>query len=210
GEGGFAIQDSDFHGSGGVQDTSLVSPSVDMSDLTNPVVGFKQDYRPLGDNADVEVSVDGGETWQTVLAQTAAARGPREDVVPLPAAAGESDVRVRFHHYNADWDWWWQVDDVFIGNRDCVPAGEGGYVVGNVYDNADEGIVGATVTNLDADGQSAMTVATPEDENLDDGFYAIFSGTPGENAFQASANDYETQVQDVMVEHGDAVRADFT
>ncbi|NLG23052.1 MAG: hypothetical protein GX555_16650 [Actinomycetales bacterium] len=208
GAGGFAIQDSDEHGSGGIQDTSLVSPSVDMSDLTNPVVGFKQDYRPLGDNADVEVSVDGGATWETVLAQTAAARGPREDVVPLPMAAGASDVQVRFHHYNVDWDWWWQVDDVFLGNRDCVPAGDGGYVVGNVY-SGDDGVVGADVLNLDHDDQAATTTATPTDANLDDGFYWIFSGTPGTNSFEASAAQHGAVVEDVTVTHGEAVRQDF-
>ena len=53
GSGGFAIMDSDFYGSGGSQDTSLVTPSIDMSSLTAPVVGFRQDYNNLGDFADV-------------------------------------------------------------------------------------------------------------------------------------------------------------
>ena len=44
-----------------MQDTSLVSPVVDMSSLTDPVLGFKQDYNKLGDTADVDVSVDGGD-----------------------------------------------------------------------------------------------------------------------------------------------------
>ena len=102
-----------------------------MSSLTDPVVGFKQDYNNLGDTADVDVSVDGGETWETVLHQTTDVRGPREDVLPLPMAAGQSDVQVRFHYYDASYDWWWQVDDVFIGNRTCDPV-DGGLVVGNV------------------------------------------------------------------------------
>src|SRR5699024_1083027 len=37
GEGNFAVMDSDYFGSGGVQDTSLVSPSADMTALTSPV-----------------------------------------------------------------------------------------------------------------------------------------------------------------------------
>ena len=89
--------DSDYYGSAGEQDTSLVSPVIDMSSLTDPVLGFKQDYNNLGDIADVDVSVDGGATWETVLHQTTDVRGPREDVLPLPMAAGESDVQVRFH-----------------------------------------------------------------------------------------------------------------
>ena len=104
--------DSDYYGPSGVQDTSLVSPVVDMSSLTAPVVGFKQDYNNLGDIADVDVSVDGGATWETVLHQTSSVCGPREDVVQLPMAAGEPDVQVRFHNHEADYDWWWMVDDV--------------------------------------------------------------------------------------------------
>ena len=104
-----------------------------MSTLTAPVLGFKQDYNNLGDSADVDVSVDGGATWATVLHQTTDVRGPREDVLPLPMAAGQPDVQFRFHHYDADYDWWWEVDDVFIGNRTCDPVA-GGLVVGNVRD----------------------------------------------------------------------------
>src|SRR5690606_39269614 len=70
GEGNFAILDSDYFGSGSSQDTSLVTPLVDMSALTAPAVGFKQDWRGLGDDlADVDVSIDGGDTWTTVLSQ---------------------------------------------------------------------------------------------------------------------------------------------
>ncbi len=209
GEGNFAIMDSDYWGSGGIQDTSLVTPSVDMSELSTPVVGFKQDWRSLSTNADVDVSLDGGETWETVLAQTASDRGPVEKVLPLPQAAGQSDVQVRFHMYNSDYDWWWEVDDVFLGNRACVPTGEGGYVVGTVSGaDTQEGIVGATVTNLDTD-ESAVTSATPDDENLDDGFYWMFSQAPGSHPFEATARGFESVTQDVTVVHGDAVEADF-
>ena len=210
GEGNFAIMDSDYFGSGGEQDTSLVTPSTDMSALTEPVVGFKQDWRPLGDNADVDVSIDGGVTWTNVLAQTTAVRGPDEQVLPLPMAAGEADVKVRFHQYNSDWDYWWQIDDVFLGNRSCAPTGEGGYVVGTVSGtDSGEGIVGATVTNLDVPEEKAVTAATPADGNLDDGFYWLFSANPGTHPFEVAARGYESITQDIAVTHGDAVRADF-
>ncbi|WP_130013772.1 S8 family serine peptidase [Serinicoccus sediminis] len=211
GEGGFAVVDSDFYGSGGSQDTYLVSPSVDMSDLSEPVVGFQQDFYALGaDLADVELSTDGGETWTTVLSQDNSVRGPAEQVVQLPDAAGESDVRVAFHYHQASYAWWWQVDDVFLGNRACSPTGEGGYVVGNVYGEEDgEGVVGATVTNVDAPEESGTTMATPSDDNLDDGFYWLFSASPGTHPFEASARGFASTTQDVTVTASDAVRADF-
>ncbi|MFK5583852.1 S8 family serine peptidase [Serinicoccus sp. LYQ131] len=212
GEGGFATVDSDFYGSAGAQDTSLVTPSVDMSELSNPVVGFSQDYWHLGDDqANVELSVDGGETWSTVLTQDASVRGPNEVTVPLEEAAGEGDVKVAFHYLQGDYDWWWQVDDVFVGNRACAPTGDGGYVVGNVYGEEDgEGVVGATVTNVDAPEESGTTTATPSDENLDDGFYWLFSQSPGTHPFEASARGFSSVTQDVTVAASDTVRADFT
>ncbi|MGH3506511.1 MAG: carboxypeptidase regulatory-like domain-containing protein [Nocardioidaceae bacterium] len=209
GDGAFAIMDSDYYGSAGRQNTSLVTPMIDMSALTAPVVGFKQDYNNLGDIADVDVSIDAGATWQTVLHQTTDVRGPREDVIQLPMAAGQSQVKVRFHNYEADFDWWWEVDDVFVGNRTCDPV-PGGLVLGNVYDaNTDAAVNGATVTSLDAPGTSATTMPTPADAGLDDGFYWMFSALTGTHPFEAKANQYSTVSQSVEVAGDDATRADF-
>jgi len=43
--------------------------------------------------------------------------------VDLTAFAGSSQVFVRFHYLAAGWDWWWQIDRVFIGNdSNLLPA----------------------------------------------------------------------------------------
>ncbi|MDF1604202.1 S8 family serine peptidase [Nocardioides sp. YIM 152315] len=209
GEDGFAIVDSDEYGSGGEQDTSLVSPVVDMSDLTAPVVGFAQDYNNLGDSADVDVSVDGGATWETVLHQTTDVRGPRTDVLELPMAAGESAVQVRFRYYDASYAWWWEVDDVFIGNRTCDPV-EGGLVVGNVRGSTGRaGVDDATVTSLDNPDDTATTKATPDDPALDDGFYQLFSSQTGRHPFEASAEQYTSQTKTVNVPRNRTATANF-
>ncbi|GAA5142017.1 hypothetical protein GCM10023340_04810 [Nocardioides marinquilinus] len=209
GEGGFAIVDSDEYGSGGAQDTSLVSPVIDMSDLSAPVVGFKQDYYNLGDTADVDVSIDGGETWETVLSQTSSVRGPDEKVVQLPMAAGQPEVQVRWHYYDAGYNWWWQVDDVFVGNRTCDPV-RGGLVVGNVYGPTGRaGVNGATVTSLDKPDEKATTAPTPADPNLDDGFYWMFSSITGQHRFEATANQYGSQVKRLGVPNNWVVKGNF-
>ena len=210
GDGGFAIVDSDFYGDGSVQDTALVSPVVDMSALTAPVVGFRQDYNNLGDVADVDLSIDGGATWTTVLHQTTDVRGPRQDIVELPAAAGQAEVQVRFHYYDAEFAWWWEVDDVFVGNRTCDPI-QGGLVVGNVRDaRTSEGINGATVTSVDKPAETATSMGTPDDAALDDGFYWTFSTLTGRHPFKAEANQYTAATAQVDVDRNDAMRADFS
>ena len=72
-------------------------------------------------------------------------------------AAGQTDVRARFHYFNAFNALWWQVDDVVLGQTSCSPL-PGGLVVGNVLDrNTGAGLDGAAVANL-AGGPTA-TVA---------------------------------------------------
>lgn len=209
GEGNFAIADSDYYGSGGKQNTSLVSPVMDMSAVESPAIGFRQDYRPLGDKADVDLSLDGGQTWETVLAQTAAARGPRQEVIQIPQAVGKSEVQVRFHYYDADYNWWWEVDDFFHGSRACVPTG-GGMVVGEVNDNDGKGVSGATVVNKDDAEVTATTEATPDDENLGDGFYWLYDPEAGTKTYEASKANYQSDEQEVAVNDGDTAEANFT
>ena len=192
-----------------MQDTSLVTPSIDMTSLTSPVVGFKQDYRNLGDFTDVDVSIDGGATWTTVLHQEDDARGPREEVLQLPSAAGQADVKIRFHQYESDFDWWWQIDDVSIANRSCDPI-PGGLVVGTVRSAVTKnGINGATVTSLDKPDETATTRATPDDTKLSDGFYWMFSTITGSHRFEAAANQHASQTKRATVDADDATRVNF-
>ncbi len=210
GEGGFAIVDSDFYGMDGHQDTSLVSPSMDFSDVTSPAVGLRQLREVYNESADVDVSIDGGATWENVVHWTAPSGGPVLDYLALPSAAGQADVKVRFHYYDAFWGFLWQVDDVFLGERSCLPDVAGGYVVGNVYDTlTGDPVRGAKVTSLDNPSDVAVTKDTPSDTHLDDGFYWLFSHEVGVHPFEATARLRSSQVQDVTVPADGAVRADF-
>ncbi|GAA4452774.1 S8 family serine peptidase [Phytohabitans houttuyneae] len=202
GTGGFAMIDSDDYGTGGRQDTSLVSPVVDLTSVTTPVVRFNQDFRWLGsDRADVDLSLDGGATWTNLLRQAANVRGPRVTEIPIPQAAGQSRVQVRFHYYDASFEWWWEVDNVLIGSQvTCVPT-NGGLVVGHVRDANDNGYVnGATVTSDDRPSESAVTTATPDDTGLPDGFFWLFSSLTGTHPFTAKGGSYVSQTKDVDVE----------
>lgn len=87
GEGGFAIVDSDFYGPGTVQDTSLVSPTVDLSALSDPALEFDQSLLWTGiETADVDLSLDGGTTWETIATYDIGHEGPEHVVLPLPEA----------------------------------------------------------------------------------------------------------------------------
>ncbi|MEV4265685.1 S8 family serine peptidase [Kribbella sp. NPDC049584] len=209
GSGKFAVVDSDKYGSGGLQDTSLVSPVVDLSSVTAPVIRFNQDLNWYqGEKADVDLSVDGGATWTTTLTQIADVRGVKE--IAIPEAAGKSAVQVRFHYWDAAYAWWWEVDNVLIGSQvTCEPTG-GGLVVGNVKDANTSGFVNGAVVTHDGTTESATTVATPDDTGLNDGFYWLYSAADGDQSFTAKAGNYVSSTATVPVEADWTTTADFT
>lgn len=200
GSGGFANIDSDNIGQGLHQDSSLLSPSYDLSADTSPTLGFDTDYKAFSNSiADVDVSADGGATWTTAWHQTTASvTGPIHIDVPLTAYAGKSDVRLRFH-YTGTWAYWWQLDNVFVGQRSYDPV-PGGLIVGNVTDaNTKTGVNGASVTSTDNPADHTTTSATPDDPNLADGFYWTFSHLTGKHPVTAAASHYTAATATVNI-----------
>ncbi|MFF6957127.1 carboxypeptidase regulatory-like domain-containing protein [Streptomyces sp. NPDC008317] len=200
GSGGFANIDSDNIGQGLSQDSSLLSPSYDLTDVAAPVLGFDTDYKAFSNStADVDVSTDAGTTWTTVWHKTTTSvAGPTHVELPLADYAGKSDVRLRFH-YKGNWAYWWQLDNVFVGKRTYDPV-SGGLIVGNVTDsNTKAGVNGATVTSTDAPDDHTTTNATPDDPNLGDGFFWMFSHLTGKHPITATASKYTSATATVNV-----------
>ncbi|MEV5549725.1 carboxypeptidase regulatory-like domain-containing protein [Streptomyces sp. NPDC052309] len=208
GSGAFAVVDSDYIGCCEHQDSSLLSPVHDFSDHTLPRVSFDMDFQGYeGQSGSVDITTDGGATWTTVWSQTTNKTGHVE--VPLTEYAGAPAVQLRFH-FIATWGYWWELDNVFVGDRAYVPV-TGGLVAGTVTDaNTGDGVVGAVVTNTDATAQSAVTAATPDDPGLGDGFYWLFSGTVGNHSFTAVKSKYVSGAGTVRVAADTTTEADHT
>jgi subtilisin family serine protease len=93
---------------------------------------------------------------------------------------------------------------------ECVTTG-GGLVVGHVTDlNTGEGINGATVASAGAPEEATTTVATPDDPNLDDGFFWMFSSLTGSQEFTASSGAYQPETTTVDVAPGGATEISFS
>ena len=204
GTGSFAILDSDYAGSRNV-DAILRSPAMDFSGETTVILEFKYDFRwymyGLNEVADVDVSLNDGTTWTNVWRRSGADdRGPKTARVDISAlAAGQANVHVRFHYYNAKYEWWWQVDDVFLGNSTCLPA-TGGLVVGEVSD-ANTGAPVAAALRNDA-GYTAQ--ASLQNAPGDGAFYTLFAPT-GTHVVTATMAGYAPGVAAVVVTNGDAM-----
>ena len=110
-------------------DTSLISNEVDMSaaDSCSAVnLDFMTNFRNLtvgADRMDVDVSDDGGTTWNTELTIANDVGGfqalPGVDIsVDLSSYINADSIHVRFRYHNPDnsspWDWYAQVDDIAL------------------------------------------------------------------------------------------------
>jgi subtilisin family serine protease len=207
GTGGFAIAQSPG-GPGGELDSSLISPVVDLAGHEQPILRFRQDFVRLLDIARVDLSLDGGGTWDTLVEQLANVRGPREEIVPIPQAAGARAVRVRFHMSESAFNSRaWEIDDVFVGTRTCEPL-RGGLVLGHVRDrNTGAPLAGAVVTS--ERGETARSEATPDDPQLDDGFYWMFSSATGRHSFTATIDGYGADRESADVDASEVEEKDF-
>ena len=219
GEGNSAIIDSDWLGPDFTQDAELWTPNVDLTGIATPSVIFRTDFFAFTGNdpergpevADVDLSIDGGANWSTIWHETSSKRGPRLVTIPIPSAAGEPDARVRFHYYNANYEWWWQVDDVIVGTRDCDPIEGGGLLVGHVNDaNTSDPLDGATVASDDAPADTTTSFPTPADPGQGDGLYILYSSLTGEHPFTASRTNYSSDTDPVDVAPGTTTAHDFS
>jgi hypothetical protein len=208
GSGNFAIVDSDHSGAHHYQDTTLVTPVTDLTGDTSPQLEFSTDLQPaINSTATVEVSVDGGKNWTPVWSSAAypGAPGPRTVVLALPQAAGKPQVQARFT-YLGEWSQYWEIDDVFLGNRTCAQQ-QGGLVIGRVTDaKAGTALDGATVSG---GGGHAVTVDTPGDDTIGGGFYWLFTAS-GQQQLTATMTGYTPASSTIQVTAGKITRQDFT
>jgi hypothetical protein len=203
GSGNFAIADSDKFGTVNMT-TSLISPSVNLSSTASVALQFKYDYYDYSadfESANVDISIGGG-AWTNVWQRSGDDdRGPKTATLDITSlAAGQEDVRVRFRYADASFSWYWQVDDVVLGESVVCDPIPGGLVAGTVTEaSSGLGMVGVNIDN--SAGRSTTSFAENGDAAYD-GIYFLFqplnSGTTEPFTYRSSGvpgyPDYESQV----------------
>jgi N-acetylneuraminic acid mutarotase len=209
GSGAFAEIYSEGYGLNSQQDTSLVSPVVDLSGVADPEVDFDDEYvGAQGQTANLDVSLDGGTTWTTVWSPYNVNPGYEE--IPIPQAAGQSHVEVRFHFtMDGTSGRRWEIDNLLIGAKTCSPV-TGGIVDGVVTDaNTGGAVNGATVTSDSDSSESGTTGPTTADPTLPDGYYWMFSSHTGSTTFTATEGNYVATTGTATVKASAATRANL-
>jgi hypothetical protein len=197
GTGNFAIADSDNAGSGVSMDTELRSPVLDLSTQAQVTLTFKTDFRIYSGGqaevADVDVSTSGGVgPWTNVWRKTADYRGPKTEAVSLTAiAGGQANVMLRFHYYNAVYEYWWEVDDVQLGQ--CNPPTIGSAPIVWPAMAAQSGYLGTVVTyNLNI--SNTDSVSQTFDVLIDHNAWPTAASTPIGSVAAQSAQPFTVTV----------------
>jgi len=126
-EGTFMIVDSDAYGVGTDPDTGdpiyydmdeqLISPPFDCFGHSTVYLAFSHFfwyYAAQSDEiGDIDISVDGGP-WQNIMRTEGQNNSGWEVIDISDYAANQSNVRVRWHYYDANWEWGWLVDNFTI------------------------------------------------------------------------------------------------
>jgi len=115
----FAIVDSDEAGSGVTHDEELITAQMNCSGYDTVELRFNHVFRwwSSGGNeqGDVDVrSTATGGAWVNVANFSGGDHSGNVAIDISDFAVGQSDVDVRFHYYDAAFDYWWAVDDIEI------------------------------------------------------------------------------------------------
>jgi len=115
----FAFADSD--GAGQVDtDTELISPEVDASAATNLFISFDQYFRTYTGNDKADVDVFDGTDWVNVYTTSTDVGGwgiPDIRIIDVTAYKN-ANFKVRFHYYDANWEYYWAIDNFKIYEPD--------------------------------------------------------------------------------------------
>ncbi|MCU0304371.1 MAG: serine protease [Thermoanaerobaculales bacterium] len=126
----FAIVDSDEAGSGVTHDEEMITSTVDCTGFEQIELRFNHDFNWYSGGNDEQCDVDvrssaTGGSWVNVANFSGGPASGQAAVDISAQAVDQTDVQVRFHYYNATYEWWWAVDDVEIagGTFVCDTAG---------------------------------------------------------------------------------------
>lgn len=165
----------------------LVSPPIDLTGTTQPVVRFASRYWASGldyGGAYVQASDDDGATWHALGSPDQFEPAWTEEALSLAAFAGDGNVRLRFHYDDGStatedlFNPGWAVDDVRIVAGCQAPAG-GSLVIGHVRDANTREALDGTVVSVGV-GSDRPRVVTRTSAARGPGFFAIHApaGTP--------------------------------
>ena len=118
----FVICDSDWNSVG--YNDELHTPVIDGTNYQGISLKFSQYWYPLGtDQGLVDVSIDGGGTWNNVATYTSTTIQEDTSIDISALADGQPQIMVRWVYLTGGtWQWWWIVDNVVLDGLPTTPG----------------------------------------------------------------------------------------
>jgi hypothetical protein len=121
--GNYAFLNSDAYGSGGNQNTDLITPRLNLTNYTNVALSFTHYFLQYMNysTATLSYSINDGTTWVQIQQWNNTTFNPAYFNQVIPAVAGQSHVRFKWN-YTGAWGYWWDVDNVSVTGTEIIPT----------------------------------------------------------------------------------------
>ncbi len=118
--------DADECGSGTLtMTTATLTNALDFTNYGSVTLEFDNDWNAIDnlDSALVEVSNDGGTTWDRYITWGSVDVRNSHEVVDISATAAlHNNVKIRFISQQPGYDWWWAIDNVQLIGGALIPV----------------------------------------------------------------------------------------
>jgi subtilisin family serine protease/bacillopeptidase F (M6 metalloprotease family) len=197
------------------EQSSLRTPVLDTSAGAGGIkVSFWHYLKTEGgyDFASVEASTDGGTTWHTIYGPESGSVAQEWTNVTITLgpefASTQFALRFAFESDGSVQEDGWYIDDLeIVALSECAEI-EGGLLIGFVKDaETSAGISGAKVWIPDV--YENISIATPEDQAVEDGLFMLFAPSGSVVQAFATAAGYGIATKNVAVENNSLARLDF-
>jgi peptidase C10-like protein/Spi protease inhibitor/carboxypeptidase family protein len=150
-------------------DEELITQTFDCSAYERVTLSFSHDFKyESSEICHVDVRINGG-SWQTMAHYQCADTFGEEKIDITAVAAHKDNVQIRWHYYDASYDWYWGIDNIKLTG--VLPADQlkGDFEPDCDVDLQDFGILTtAWLTNPgDANWDPACDISEPSDESVD-------------------------------------------
>jgi len=179
-QGTFMIVDSDWAGRKTSMDEQLITQSFDCSNLSDVTLQFDHcfSYYSLGldEKADVDISIN-HQPWQNIARYEQKNYEGRIELNLSQIADGQTDVRIRWHYYNAKWEWYWGIDNVSLIAAGVLPSTAGDFEPDCDVDIYDFAVFASAWLSKpgDENWKPNCDISDPNDNVIDERDLAVFS-----------------------------------
>ncbi len=115
-DGEYAYISSYEYGNGNNINTSLISPSIDLTEIDNVNISFTHYYRHrTGSEASLNYSLDNGNTWELINIWDQTTENPEQFSVDIPELSNAPNAMFKWTYISNDIGYFWSIDDIYVG-----------------------------------------------------------------------------------------------